>query len=362
MPGWGDRAPKWRAGIRTLLESAGSMRRCAAAMGNPRMNGDAPESPAKATSSPLVYVYLAIMIVTWAGNWPLMKLALGQVSPLVFVLLRLLGSLALIAPALLAARQPLLPVRGERLRLFWVGELQVAGFLICSIIGLQLVPAGRAIVLAYTMPLWAIPIGRFLWPEPLGRFQLAGAAIGFAGLALFMQPGLVDWRDGHILLGNALLVLAAIAWALGSCLYRRYAWRSPFWAQTFWQLAVSIAPVMLLVPTGAPGGPLRWSPALIAILAYNCLVTTALGYFLWGKVLSMMPAATAGQVLTLTPIGGFVLSMLIFGGKPSADVVLSILLIITGIFVTLRQPGSPEGQRRSTLTDERIKRRRRRHG
>jgi drug/metabolite transporter (DMT)-like permease len=76
-----------------------------------------------------------------------------------------------------------LPVRGERLGLFWVGELQVAGFLICSIIGLAILPAGRAIVLAYTMPLWAIPIELFLWPEQLDRAQLAGAAIGFAGLS-----------------------------------------------------------------------------------------------------------------------------------------------------------------------------------
>lgn len=88
---------------------------------------------------------------------------------------------------------------------------------------------------------------------------------------------------------------------------------------------------------GVAGGPVRWSPDLVAILAYNCIVTTALGYFLWGRVLSMMPAATAGQVLTLTPIGGFVLSALIFGGSMTADVVLSIVLIVGGIFVTLRR-------------------------
>jgi drug/metabolite transporter (DMT)-like permease len=75
-------------------------------------------------------------------------------------LLRLIGSLILIAPALLATRQPVLPARGERLTLFLVGQLQVAGFLICSIIGLAILPAGRAIVLAYTMPLWAIPTAR----------------------------------------------------------------------------------------------------------------------------------------------------------------------------------------------------------
>jgi hypothetical protein len=121
----------------------------------------APRSSAKAALRPVGFVYLGVMVLTWAGNWPLMKLALGQVPPLVFVLFRLIGSLTLIAPALLVAGQPLLPARGERLTLFWVGQLQVAGFLICSIIGLAILPAGRAIVLAYTMPLWAIPIGLF---------------------------------------------------------------------------------------------------------------------------------------------------------------------------------------------------------
>ena len=290
----------------------------------------------RARVPPIAYAYLAIIVLTWAGNWPLMKLAIGRVPPLEFVLLRLIGSLGLIVPALVAARQPLLPPPGERLALFWVGELQVAGFLVCSIIGLSILPAGRAIVLGYTMPLWAIPIGLFVWPEPLGRAQLFGAAIGFAGLVLFMNPGLVDWGDPRILLGNALLLLAAILWALGSCLYRRHAVRSPFWVQTFWQLAVSLPPVAAIVIATAPG-PIRWSATLVAIVVYNCVVTTALGYFFWGKVLSMMPAAMAGQVLTLTPIGGFVLSLWIFGGTLSGDVVVSIVLIVAGIFVTLRR-------------------------
>ena len=292
---------------------------------------------------PVVFVYLGVIILTWAGNWPLMKLALDQVPPLVFVLLRLIGSLALMGPALLLARQSLLPPRGERLGLFLIGQLQVAGFLICSIIGLAILPAGRAIVLAYTMPLWAIPIGLFLWREPLGRNQLAGVAVGFAGLILFMNPTLVDWRNGRVLAGNSLLLLAAFAWALGSCLYRRRLGRSSFWVQTLWQVAVSILPVGAIGLVGAivvagpvGGGSVHWSPALAAILAYNCIVTTALGYFLWGKVLTMMPAATAGQILTLTPIGGFILSTFLFGGTISADAAVSIVLIVGGIFITLR--------------------------
>jgi hypothetical protein len=79
-------------------------------------------------------------------------LALDHTEPMVFVSLRMAGSIAILAPILAALSCPLLPVRRERLALFWVGQLQVTGFLVFSIIGLAIVPPGRAIVLAYTMP------------------------------------------------------------------------------------------------------------------------------------------------------------------------------------------------------------------
>jgi hypothetical protein len=50
----------------------------------------------------------------------------------------------------------------------------------------------------------------------------------------------------------------------------------------------------------------------------------------------MMPAAVDGQVLAPPPIGGFLLSTLIFGGAVTGDVVLSIVLIVAGIILTLR--------------------------
>lgn len=296
-------------------------------------------SPAavRASRPAIVYIYLAIMVGTWAGNWPLMKLALGDAAPMQFVLIRLVGATALLWPFLLAVREPALPSKGERLGLAWVGLLQVAGFMIFGIIGLSIVPAGRAIVLAYTMPLWAIPIGLALWPEAFGWRQYAGAAVGFAGLVLFMNPGLVDWSNARVLAANAMLLGAAICWALGSCFYRSRTWRSPFWTQTFWQILVSILPVAALAIFNAPGEPIHWTAKLVAILVYNWIVSTALGYFLWNKVLTMIPASVAGQVMALTPVGGFLLSNAIFGGTAGGDVVVSIALIIAGIVLTLRR-------------------------
>ena len=59
------------------------------------------------------YGYLAVIIATWAGNWPMMRLALAHTEPMVFVSLRMAGSIAILAPILAALSCPLLPVRRE---------------------------------------------------------------------------------------------------------------------------------------------------------------------------------------------------------------------------------------------------------
>jgi drug/metabolite transporter (DMT)-like permease len=277
------------------------------------------------------------MVATWAANWPLMRLALAHTEPIVFASLRMAGSIAILAPILTVLRRPMLPAPTERLALFWIGLFQVTGFLVFSIIGLAIVAPGRAIVLAYTMPLWAIPLGLGLSREVPSPSKLAGVAVGFAGLIVFMNPALVDWTDLREITGNLFLLLAAICWAVGSCLYGRRPWRSSFWAQTFWQLAVGALAIVAPAAILEPDWSVRWTPGFVAILAYNWVFTTALGYYLWNKVLAVMSPAVAGQVLTLTPISGFLLSTLIFGGAITLDISAGILLIATGLVLTLRQ-------------------------
>jgi drug/metabolite transporter (DMT)-like permease len=233
-------------------------------------------------------------------------------------------------------RRKLLPERGERLPLAVIGLLQVAGMLGFSAVGLQFITAGRGIVLGYTFQLWAIPLGIWLGGERFGRRKLLASMVGLGGLLLFFNPRLVDWSDGRALLGNGLVLVAAACWAAGACLFRRQVWRSDTWVQTGWQMLASVPPLALLAVLADFDAPMRWSWGLTAIFAFNWVVPTALGYWWWGRVLAAMPAATAGQILMLTPVFGYLLSAAIEGAPLTPDVAASIALIVAGLVLALR--------------------------
>ncbi len=280
--------------------------------------------------------YLVFIVLCWAGNWPLMKLVLGDIGPLSFAALRLIGAAATIGAILAARGERLLPQRGECGPLAWTGLLQIGCLFSLNMLGLQYVPPGRASVLVYTMPLWAILFGIWLARERPGRLALGGGLLGFVGLALFCGPSLVAWRQPRILLGNGELLLAAALWALGAVLYRRRRWQSGFWPQVFWQLLSAALPVSALAVALEGGRPIRWTAVLLATLAFNWLIGTGLAYWCWAKVLADMSAATAGQVVMLVPVIAFLISVAFFGESVTPRLLLSIALILLGVVLALR--------------------------
>jgi len=318
------------------------------AIRDPATSGSATsEPPPRPTGKPLpaeperlgrstVFLYLATIVLIWGGNWALSKIALRDAPPLTFTAVRILGAAIPIGLVLAARRVPLLPERGERWAIGWTGMLQIGLLLSANMLGLQFIPPGRAAILTYTMPIWAIPLGFWLLRDRPGRLRLAGGAIGLLGLVVFFDPRLVDWHSGAQLVGNGCALLGAMSWALGAVLYRRRRWRTGFWTQIFWQIAVSLAPVALLAVLFEQGRSIHWTAAILLILAFNWLLGTALAYWCWARVLATLPAATAGQVVMLAPVFAYVLSALFFGESVTPRALLSIALIFLGLTLTLR--------------------------
>ncbi len=79
------------------------------------------------------------------------------------------------------------------------------------------VPSGLAALLVATVPLWIALLDRLVLGRRLGWQASIGIAVGFAGVAFLVRPGGASEVD---LVGAVALVLAALAWAIGTLLSR----------------------------------------------------------------------------------------------------------------------------------------------
>jgi len=133
---------------------------------------------------------LAALTFAWGFNWTAMKVALSEVPPWTFRSLCLgLGSAVLFA-ALRASGQRLAVPKGQWGRLALLAFLNITCWNMLIAFGVALIPSGRASVLAYTMPIWAIPLSVWLLGERVTPRRLAGLALGMIALVLLMGESL----------------------------------------------------------------------------------------------------------------------------------------------------------------------------
>ena len=298
-----------------------------------------PAAPRDAVQRLRTWLQLAGIVLFWAANWPLIKLVLPDIGPLSFTALRFAGAALMMALLARTLRVPFRPARHERAMLAVTGLLQMGVMLGLAAVGLQYVPPGRAAVLVYTMSLWALPLGWWLARERPTPTQLGGGAVGLAGLLLFFDPAQLA-AGGRAAFGYGLILASAVVWALGACLYRaRGGWRTPFWTQTLYQLALSALAVGLAAAIFEGSRPIRWSGTLAAVLLFNWLVGTGLTYWWWGQVLAVLPAARAGQIASLVPVVALAMSALALGEAVTLRLAAAVALVLGGVLIVSRGAG-----------------------
>ena len=246
----------------------------------------------------------ALMVVLWGVNWPVMKVGLDYIPPFHFALLRMtLGAVTMFAVAGLAGELRL-PARQDWPIVASIGLIQMGTFMVLGFLGLRFVGSGRAAILAYTTPLWVLPLSVWVLKERLSAGKIAGFVLGLAGVAVLFNPVGFDWGDRRVLLGNGLLLLGALLWALQIVHVRTHRWvGTPLsllpWQQTLAVLA--LAPLAWLLEADVT---IRWTPESIAILAYNGPLTSGLCFWILLVVTRALPAVTTSIGSLATPLVG----------------------------------------------------------
>ena len=127
------------------------------------------------------WILLVLLTLAWGINWPIMKIGVRDFPPLTFRALCMLGGL----PTLwLAARAQGVTLTIAPGQIRAIARLTVSNMLIwhvCVILGVRLLSSGRAAILGYTMPVWAVLCGLLFFGERVTRIAWLGVGFALAG-------------------------------------------------------------------------------------------------------------------------------------------------------------------------------------
>jgi len=300
-------------------------------------------APAQALP-PLGFVLLAALSLLWGGNWPAMKLALAEIEVWPFRSMCLIvGGTALLALSRLSGRSIRVPTREIRPLLICV-VFNILGWHLFSGYGVSMMEAGRATIIAFTMPVWAALFSRFVLGEALTGTKLFGLALGVAGLGVLIGPDLSSLSAAP--LGAAMMIGAAISWALGTVTMKRFLWTIPVSTLAGWQLLIGAVPISLgaLAFQEFPDLTALSTPALLALL-YVLAVPMVFCHWAWFTVVRLFPAAIAATGTLAIPIVGVFLSGLVLGEPIGPRELGALALVCAALVVVLVLPALGRGSK-----------------
>ena len=258
---------------------------------------------------------LAGLTLVWGFNWTALKVAITEIHPFTFRTICLGVGSGMLFAFLRAGGQRLAIPRSEWRRLALNAFFTITLWNMLVVFGLALIPSGRAAILAYTMPVWSIPLSFLVLGDRITGRKLLGLALGMAGMALLLAEELTNLAGAPL---GALLVLgAATTWALGTVLQKKYPVRAPVAALTAWMMLIGGVPIYLAALAFDSFTALAevslW-PALA--VAYNVLFSFAWAHWAWIKLATSVSVTTFSLAMLMTPVVGVFSGMVFLGERP----------------------------------------------
>ena len=274
-------------------------------------------------------VLLALLIASWAISWPLIKVGVAAVPPIWYACFRYAIAASCLFVLVAARREAALPPRADWPLVAISGVLQMAAYSALAALALTVLPPGRASVLAFSTPLWVVPLAAYWLRERVSRSALLGTGLGLAGVLAIAAPAL-DAGGGEQVLAYGMLLAAAVAWAISIVAVRAHRFTATALALAPWQMLVA-ACLLLPVALVVEGPPRPVGPSGAASLAFVGPVATAFAYWAVVEAGRHFRAAVLSMALLAAPTLGILISALGLGESIGASLIAGMLLIAAGI-------------------------------
>lgn len=277
------------------------------------------------------WLMLIVLSVLWGSTFFFAEIALTAMTPFALVMVRV----GLAAAALLVVvhvgghRMPAAP--GVWLAFFVMGGLN--NLLPFSLIfwGQTHIAGGIAAILNATTPLFTVVYAHVLTrDEKVTPLRLLGVGLGIAGVAVMIGPSVLTGLGDHVL-GQLAVLAAASCYALAGIFGRRFRGLPPVVVAAGQASAatVMIVPAVLVAQgTGALVIPIGGVLAAVVALA---LLSTALAYILYFRILATAGATNLLLVTFLIPVSAIMLGTVFLAERLTTGQIAGMALIALGL-------------------------------
>jgi drug/metabolite transporter (DMT)-like permease len=294
-----------------------------------------PEANASvAGKAKLLVLFLAL---AWGLSWIAVSVGLRELSPWSLRFMGCgLGAATLFAAALLSGHSLRVP-RGEAKHIMVAGFCNVALFQILSSFAQMSGATSRAIIITYSMPIWATILSRLLLGERLDRIRGLAFALCVAGLVILVYPLFTGGFPPTVYYSLA----CAVGWAFATVYMKWMKVTVEPLANAAWQLLFGFffIAVGTFVVEGLPHvWPLQ-GQTILAILFIG-LFGVGLAHFLWWAIIGRLPTVTASIGALLVPVIGVTASTIFLHERLSIPDIIGFVLIFVAAACVLLQPDS----------------------
>ena len=283
------------------------------------------------------WLLLLGLVVVWGCHWVVVKIGLETIPGFTYGVLRLVTGMAVLALLMAATGRARRPYREDLPIIVSYGLLAVALMIITMNLALPFIPAGRSAILAYTIPLWMVPVMAVMARVLPSRAEVIGLVLGLTGIVLLLNPAAIDWGAEGALLGSLLLLIGAMGGSIALVHVRIHPWKGTPFDTQIWQLLVALAPMalLMLVLEGDRVTRIEWDLQTVLVVLYSGPLATAFAFWASQMIVKALGPLTTGIGYLGTPVVGVIAGIVVLGEVVTALDVAGIAVTTAGIVVVL---------------------------
>ena len=284
-------------------------------------------------------IVFTLLCLIWGSTWLGIKVGLEFLPPFLFAGIRFL-----VATMGLLVLAKILHARIPRDKQSWNLMLVLGIFQISLPYGLvfwaeQYISSGLSAVLFATLPFFVVIFAHLMIDEKLTRMKTLGVVASFMGLVA------IFWRDVTLtqgiigqssLLGGLAVVGSSASGGLANVVAKRHAHKIDPAANVLVQSLTGAAALLCLGLLTERDVALDFEPVAVLAILYLGIVGSALAFVGLYWLLRKTTATNSSLITFVTPIVALILGWAVLGEVPDPNVGLGAMLILTGVYLTLK--------------------------